>query len=383
MILYSLNNVIIFFIMLFNRKYFLFFIMMFSVSAILFFLPETGQDYYFYKGDYDSSYLDSIFPYFHSSFSLDAEPFYKFYTSFIKIVTDIPFNGFLSLNYIICISLLFFILKKIFNINSIIVFFLFSLLTIVPTIFYFSPRSSISFVFAVFAFVFYVKEDTIKGVFFSFVSIGFHSQFIPILFILYILNLYNKGILSKYSNKRKPIILFIFIISVILIVVLKYPIELFSLLSFFISSLPSAGMIEGKLHYFQIESQGIRVTSLLSIIIFPLIFIISLKHNYFDKLFHNNILDKYKFNFILFLGFSLFFGMVVNILFINYSHIAGRISRFSDYTAFMILLPTLFLNIKMKNILLPFILIILILIVIIVYPTLYNFNLNIIDWNNI
>jgi len=202
MLTYLLNNIFIFLLMFFNRKLFLFFWILFSVSVIIYFLPTTGDDYIYYKGDYDSSFFDFEFPYFHSSYPLDAEPFYKFYTSVVKVIIGIPFNGFLVLNFVLCSLLLFKILKHLFNDNSIVIFYLFSLLTIVPTIYYFSPRSSISFIFAVYAFIFYIQNKTFKGIFFSFISIGFHSQFIPILFILYLGNMYNKFILSKIERKR-------------------------------------------------------------------------------------------------------------------------------------------------------------------------------------
>jgi hypothetical protein len=377
MLTYLFNTISIYLLMYFNRKVLLFLWILFSVSVILYLLPTTGDDYIYYKGDYDSSYLNDIFPYLHSSYPLDAEPFYKFYTSFIKITTSLPFNGFLALNFIICSLLLFNILRHIFKIDSIIIFFLFSLLTIIPTIYYFSPRSSISFIFAVYAFIFYIKDKTKYGVLFSFITIGFHSQFIPILLILFIGNQYNKFILQRVNNKTKYILLFSFIIAFILILLLKFPLVLYGIMSGLISSLPSAGMIEGKLRYFEMDSGGIRLTSLLSIFIFPFLFFIAIKYKYFDKLFKNNLYLTYKNNFILFLGLSLLFSLIVNIIFWNFSHIASRISRFSDYISLLILVPTILLSVKNKYLFLPILLCSLSILVIFVYPTLYNFKLSI------
>ena len=58
MLTYLLNNIFIFLLMFFNRKLFLFFWILFSVSVIIYFLPTTGDDYIYYKGDYDSSFFD-------------------------------------------------------------------------------------------------------------------------------------------------------------------------------------------------------------------------------------------------------------------------------------------------------------------------------------
>ena len=158
MFIYLINNIFLFLLTFFNRKLFLFFWMLLTVSVIIFSLPTTGDDYIYYKGDYDSSFFNYVFPYFHSSYPLDAEPFYKFYTSVVKVTTGIQFNGFLVLNFLLCSLLLVLILRQLFNYNSIIMFYLFSLLTIVPTIYYFSPRSSISFIFAIYAFIFYIQK---------------------------------------------------------------------------------------------------------------------------------------------------------------------------------------------------------------------------------
>ena len=84
-----------------------------------------------------------------------------------------------------------------------------------------------------------------------------------------------------------------------------------------------------------------------------------------------------RYNFILFFGLSLLFSGIVNLIFWDFSHIASRISRFSDYMSLLILVPTILLSMKNKFVLLPIFLCVLAILVIYVYPTLYNFELSI------
>ena len=129
-----------------SRSKYSIFIILSTTSYILFLLPSTGMDYDYYKADYISAHYIPNFPFFRTTTILTAEPFYKWYTAFISVITNLSFEEFLSLNFIMLYGLLFNLFKKYFQVFPSLLFMVFGLMAIVPTIFYFSPRSSISFV---------------------------------------------------------------------------------------------------------------------------------------------------------------------------------------------------------------------------------------------
>ena len=202
MLLYFLNCIFIYFISIFNRGRLLFLVILVSISVLLCLLPSTKADYDEYKLDYDSAYFDNVFPYFHTNSLLTSEPFYKFYQSLVKVCTGFPFNFFLSFNFLFCSLLLFGALKKIFKEKYIVMYFLIFIMTVAPTVFYFSPRSSISFVMALYAFVYFSMGNKMKAFIFSFITISIHSQFILILIVM-VLNTYYYDIWFKKSRNKK------------------------------------------------------------------------------------------------------------------------------------------------------------------------------------
>ena len=94
-----------------------------------------------------------------------------------------------------------------------------------------------------------------------------------------------------------------------------------------ISFLPTSAIISSKLHYLDSANSGFRMSGLLSIVIYPLFMIFFRKNPEFRKL--ETVL-------VVLTAFSL----LINIVFISNAHIAGRLSRVSDYFLFSYVLAT-------------------------------------------
>lgn len=310
------------------------------VPIFLIFLPTTGLDYDYYKLSYDSAYYMPKFPFFHSNSVLTAEPLYIWYTSFISVVTKISFPYFLSLNFLLCSFMLNYSLKKVGGFSSSLrsYFFIYLLPVIIPTIFYFSPRSSISFCFVLLGFLTLSFQNKLKlGALFLFIGFSFHSQYI--LISMYILAIYILK-LRMPSLKKIAILNINLISSVLLFLFLVLLPFLENIVNSLFSFLPSASIALAKLHYVSGDAEsgnGFRITAILSIIIYPILALLML--NKYDK--HNSLINE---NFVFCVVGVVLFGAVVNLVFINDPHVAGRLSRFSDYFSMGLLLPyTLFI----------------------------------------
>lgn len=369
---YLLSIILSFFIAYISRTKSAFLYITLLIGVMLILLPTTGNDYEAYKADYDSAYFTNVFPFFKTSAALTAEPFYKFYTALVSVMTGLPFQGFLALNFVICYYILFSKTNKYFKTYPSLLFIAMGLVSIVPTIFYFSPRSSISFIMAFLSFLSFVENKTKKGLLFAFLTIGFHSQFIPTLLILFI-----TSFIYKYLKRKRDYYLLFIAIFILLLSLLKLPLVIFNLFERIIGYLPSASLIKGKLHYFLEGDGSIRITSLLSIIVYPVTYFICLKRNAFGYVMKDRVSQDFQNKFIYLMGVLVFLGFVINILMFGNAHVAGRLSRFSDYFLMIVLLPSFVLLFNCREIVVLLVYLLLFLSSPILYPTLYNFKLSI------
>jgi hypothetical protein len=303
----------------------------FMISLIL--LPSTGADYDYYKSAYDSASLSSTFPYFNSLSELTAEPLYLWYSSVISVVTSLPFNYFLAVNFGICIAI-FGLIKKGF-IRSIESYFWIALLPVVlPTIFYASPRSSISFILCLSGVVLLAQKQAKLGFSLLFLGISFHSQYIPAASIAALASI----VMSSKSQLSKIASLCIHLTITILAILLLASPQIFgSIASTVLAILPSGDVAVAKLHYLEGTGDSLRMTSLLSIAVYPILFFqLNRISNSKRVIFEDKELDA---NFLYLLGKLIFFGAIINLIYFDNPHIAGRLSRLSDYLGIGILIP--------------------------------------------
>lgn len=337
-------------------------------TFFLYSLPSTGFDYDHYQEAYENAYYLNEFPWFYTKATITAEPFYLWYNSFIGVIFPYGFPFFLSLNFLACyiISIRFFKKTKTPNTN-LIFFWLFLFPVIFPTIFYFSPRSSISFFLILLGFILLCEKHHIKAVLIIFLGSMIHSQYL--LLSLFLIATYNTVIHTKRlsSSMRKKVIWLITLVSLVFLLNIT---SFLSLLESTLSILPSSSVATSKLHYLSDSRSGIRFTSILSIFIYPILTtyiyirktktkkVIFFKDSNHDELFIYLILGV------------VFLGAAINIAFFDSPHLAGRLSRFSDYIGMSIALPIALAYFNKK--LIPFSLLFLTLSSPFLYPTVYG-----------
>lgn len=306
-------------------------------SFFLFVLPSTGYDYDYYKQAFDNAYVTLSYPWFSTDSIITAEPFYIWYTAAVSVLTPLPFQGFLVLNFIFCGVLSFFAFRKL-KVISLDLFWISFLPVVVPTLFYFSPRSSISLFWVLLGFMLLVRRKVLFALPCLFLGISIHSQYILITtFTVVAYLVYAYSYKFNDSIRKKLGLALIFMAGLSLLGVQ----QLMGVLSSALGVLPSAEVAVSKLHYLESARSGYRLTAILSIIVYPammyLIFVRKKKlcFSFFD----NRELDE---TFVHMLALVIIFGAMINIVFIGESHLAGRLSRFSDYIGMGVVLPTFF-----------------------------------------
>lgn len=307
------------------------------VPILLLLLISTGFDYDHYKADYESGYFKLVSPFFFTSEGLTAEPFYKIYSAFIRVITSLDFEYFLAINFIICISI-FFITSPFKNMNAKIINYLFVLFlmpVILPTLFYFSPRSSIGFFLVLGGFFLLYNKRFYYSLAFVFTGIMIHSQFIPFVFFLYLIYFLTRNNLARNCGGEYKKL---FIVGLLFIVFLKFIPIFISILISVLSFLPSASVAVSKLHYIDSAREGVRVTSLLSLFVFPCLnLMLYINQDRLVKRFNLDTQLVKKLTF--FLSICTVFGFCINFAFYNTPHLSGRLGRFSDYLLFSLLIP--------------------------------------------
>lgn len=312
-----------------------FYVLIIGCSVSLLLLPDTGADYGAYKDAYDNAYFTIEYPWFQTASSLTAEPAYKWYTSFFANVIPLGFSSFLMFNFLLCVLLTFYWSKLIPEWKKYIyIFWLYSLPVVFPTIFYWSPRSSISFIMIFGGFLYMLKNEKIMSVILFFCGCSIHSQYLLFSFLI---------IYTCFSLRLlKPNLYLAFAVcsACALVFVLRSLSEFTQVLSSMLDFMPSSDTITAKMHYFEEEQGGwgYRLTSVLSIFVFPAIAWSLIKNRRFaDKAVVEEFVDGYYYLYVFFC--IILYGCAINIAFIDMSHLASRLGRFSDYMAMCFLFP--------------------------------------------
>lgn len=343
-----------------------FILLVVGVFIFLSILPDTGFDYSKYEATFEGGYLIDSFPFFKTHSTIDAEPLYLWYNSLMSFLLYKNFQLFLSFNFLVCLFISKVAFKGLSSTNFYL-FWIFLLPVIIPTVFYYSPRSSISFFLILFAFMQLIKGSHVIGILAILAGISIHSQFLLIssliIFTYFFLHFKSK---FQLDTSKKYIIL----IAVFLVVLLTFINYFSSILIALLSFLPSAKLATAKLHYFETAREGFRFTSVLSVIIYPLLAYRLLKNidNLNISIFKNKSVDLV---FAVMLFAVICYGASINIAYFNNPHLAGRLSRFSDYVGMGVLLPLSLLMIHKSRWLNP-LLLLLVLLSPIFFSTLYH-----------
>ena len=315
------------------------------------------------------------YPYFSTVGRIDSEPYYRIYSAFIRVVTGLSFNGYLALNFIVWYLILYAGLKSIFKPDVVTVFLLLGFLSITPAIFYYLIRSGTPYVLVVLVFVLYVKKRPFWALALSFIAVGFHSQYIPAIFVLAIGYFWYEHIVKKQLTISNNL-LYISVLSFMLMIVFKWAVPILSMMSFLPTDI---SFLEGKARALTGGTEGYRLTSVLSTVVFPLIYFYLLKKEKFLKVFQKGESRETYNRFIFLLGSIILLSFIVNLVFFNTPLVAARLSRFGDYTFMMIGVGTFLLTMKNSDKLLPLILVFLAAIAPLLYPAVYQFQIAIID----
>lgn len=308
------------------------------VPIILSMLLSTGMDYDHYKFDFESGFFSLVPPFFYTQGGLTAEPFYKIYTGFIRVITGFDFEIFLIVNFFICFSIFHYTVDLKGNKEQVRVkplFWLFLLPVVVPTVFYFSPRSSLSFFLMLGGFFSLYHGKRINAFILFFLTVCTHSQFLPAIgyFLLVFLSL--RKVIDKCAHKSYY---YLFFYSALLMIFLFFMPLILGFVSALLSFLPSADVATSKLHYLETANQGFRATSFLSVVVFPCLVLILFRYKERVRL-KLGLSSEQVWRLTFFLSVCVSFGFVINVVYIDTPHLSGRLARFSDYTNLALLMP--------------------------------------------
>lgn len=338
-----------------------------GVAYFLLILPSTNLDYDVYKQVYDNAFITNEFPWLDTKSIIYAEKFYIWYCALYSVFLPFGFPSFLALNFLLSVILSLLALSKMKDSNIKYYYWLFLMSTVVPTIFYFSPRSSISYIFIFVGFYFLTNRKILYSIIFLLMGISMHSQYtlITLLFVLTFILFY------KFGKSRKDNFKIIFLIAVPLFISLIFLTQIEGTIKSVLSFLPNSDFAYSKLDgLIENKRSGFRMSGILSIFIYPYMIRTLEIQNYrygTQYFFENKMLDTY---FLYLLYAVVVYGAVINIAFFNDPHMAGRLSRFSDFTGMGLIIPV-FLGLYFKRNLIYVILFIFILITPIVFPGIY------------
>jgi len=298
------------------------------------FLPSTGRDYDYYKEAFDNAHVMESFPWFTTNAVLTSEPFYIWYSSIISVIFKFDFPYFLAFNFILCLLLSYYIFKHFIK-TYFFYFWIMFLPVVFPTLFYFSPRSSLSFFLLFAGLVNIIHFRLIIASIFILAGTLMHSQYLLIAALLVV----TFFLIRSSGNKR--VIQKITIVSIFLFIFLFFIDYFLIAIKSVLFYLPSSKIAISKLHYFSDEDgTSFRITSVLSILVYPLI-AYSLFKEIQSKPYPVLLRDKIIENNLISLLFALScYGAIINLAFFTDPHLAGRLSRFTDYLGIGILIPT-------------------------------------------
>ncbi|MAY89177.1 MAG: hypothetical protein CML02_20940 [Pseudooceanicola sp.] len=333
---YLVFSLLSIFALIFNKYLFVALVVV-GISCFLFLLPSTGLDYYYYRQAFENAYLVQEFPWFKTDSIITAEPFYLWYNSFLGVVFPFGFPFFLVVNFLICFLLSYLAIRRVPKVDFGL-FWAAILPVVVPTIFYFSPRSSVSFFLLLLSFFLVLQSRFKTAAIFMGGAFLVHSQYILVSAFIVLLNFFYPIVERSNGLSKK-------IYSASLIICLAVALKMIGLLlthiEFILSLLPSANIAISKLRYFEGSSSGLRITAVLSVIVYPaMILLIGIQKQkgklvYFES---KGVDDRAQY----FILMIIFFGAVINVVFFGDPHLAGRLSRFSDYLGLGVVMPMFF-----------------------------------------
>lgn len=322
------------------------------VAAIfLIYLPFVESDYILYEEAYDCAYFMSSFPWFWTTSTLTSEPLYLWYTSLGGVILPWGFPVFLATNFLLCIALSWIVLKRLSS-KIRYHFWMMFLPVIFLTVFYYSPRSSISFILVFVGFGYLAMNRIAKSTLCLFLGCMIHSQYLLISLLL----LGTHYLLFKKIKKKDNCLLIILAVTFPLCIVLFSINNYLNVVSSILSLLPSGEFAQAKLmYYYDSNSEYLagvfRLTSILSVVVYPYMAIklLSLyKRKTVKYLFFFND-DHSDFRFLYLIVAVVLYGAAINIAYYNSPFIAGRLSRFSDYVCMGVLIPSYFQYVHPSN----------------------------------
>ncbi|MDE2038817.1 MAG: EpsG family protein [Elusimicrobia bacterium] len=302
-----------------------------AVAIFAFFLlhaQSTGADYEYYKIGFNSVQRTEDFPYVETS-GLDAEPAYQYYMLLGRSLTD-DFNIFLALSFFVWILLLRWALLK-FGLGSedLRYVLICALPTVVPVVAYWSPRSALSLPLLIFALYFLNSKRVLAVLLMAFLAMQCHSQYIPVAVVIIATAL-------AWCYSRKAVLPIAFAASLVVVSILRF--DVIAILS--MRLLGASRIFDfalSKLHYFQSvdEALTLRPAGLIMILV-DLYYLLFLRRAIFSGASNSDSMSSMMKNA---LDICTAFSLVTNVLFIEDSHIAGRVSRFPDYFTICVGLP--------------------------------------------
>tara|TARA_B110000879_G_scaffold176950_1_gene231211 strand:- start:402 stop:1547 length:1146 start_codon:yes stop_codon:yes gene_type:complete len=339
---FTLISVLFFFI---NKKRAVFFIIIGCVF-FLYFLPSIdyfGNDYSGYYKTYINAFKIEQFPWVVTSAQIDSEPLYLWYSSLVSAYSNFGFSFYMVFNFVLCVVISVFMLRS-FKVHYKYFFWIMILPVIFPTIFYFLLRSSLSYFLVALGFFSLLNSNKKKAIFFallfSFLGFNLHSQYILItLLFLGVYIVLRFETLADYHKNLKIITTSALALIFILLSTRSFTNEIASFLSF----LPSSDVISVKIgHLIGKDERGLRLTALLSVVIYPVMAFQVVKKTYKSHVlyFLNNKLKERKF--LLLMLAIILYGAAINIAYFDSALAAGRLSRFSDYLGICLLMPMYF-----------------------------------------
>lgn len=276
-------------------------------------LPPTKKDFRFYQAAYESVRLDpGSSDWVQGGGEVTAEPWWGLYTAIVKLVAGGDYRTFLVINFLLCFGLLAFCLREL-GIEPQTARLTIALMTPVafPTIFFWSPRSSISLFIVLLGLCRYIKGRYTTSALLLFAAAMIHSQYIAVaIFCLIVLSPLATTLLR---TSRKTLV---YSSSLVVVLLLAWigP-SIIGHLSF----LPSVAVVESKLG--QLDGGGesvVRITALGSVLLVPLAF--TRLRQFLPGGRPGDLIEA-----------LMVFGVLINIVFATDAHVAGRLSRMSDY----------------------------------------------------
>ena len=290
----------------------------FIFAIFLMLSPDTGEDYSYYKEGYEGITFSEAFPFVLGVDSLTVDQGFLWWMGLFRLFFD-AYNIFLSLNFIFLMYLLHYALTThfMFKRSDVEDFLYLSFPVIIPVAFYWSPRSAPSFIIMIMLVATLHSRRFFYSMALAFCAAIFHSQYIPNVLGLVIFYIF----IGK--NPRKNFLV-AFGASFAVALPLIYSDLALAFTSLLDGSLKLIFLVAvDKLHYF-VDGSGdgyFRYSFLLILILEILVMFFLLKDA--GRVVHGKVTYL--------LSFCVAFSLVINLLFWNSAHLAGRVARFSDW----------------------------------------------------